>query len=335
MFNYTSLDQFDSALLYDLTDLVKGSDTGDANIPLKLLFNRTQWLKNRLGRREIKTLNGNYSFDISDLGKGFSFHISANSTFVLPDVSTLLPGTTVPITTRIPVIKALSVLCYGSQLIYDGSLDLSTMYMHDGERLVLVAVDEDNGDTPDHWEIIDADGNFKTAGQSFGVRKQPRNSIINNGCLPESGGALLVRQDMPRLWAVVNSMSSGLVSDSTWLSNPGGKPVYRGMFSLGNGTTTFRAPDERAMSDRYADLGRGIDNSRLSNAIGGYEEDSNKEHTHNISEGGDTHLDSVGKWRVIQSNADFRDADIDISLKKEGGAENIVKNISKIPVTLY
>lgn len=328
MTQYTPQDLFTDSQIYDLIDLVKGGDDGDANVPLKALADRTQYLFNRQGLIEVKRLTGSYTYDVADTGKAFAFHISANSSFNLPDVSTLVPGTVIRITTRIPVIKALTINCNGSQKIYDGSVDVAAMYMHDAERLWLSASALDNGDTPDHWEILDSDGNFKTVGQSFGVRKILRNSVVNNG-------GVYNRADMPRWWAWASDLGAGIVSDATWLSDPGGLPVYRGCYSTGNLTTTFRGPEERSMFDRYLDLGRGIDTSRLSSAPGGYEKDAILKHTHRISEAGDRALDSVSKWRVPQSNADYSGQDIDIALKEVGGPENLVKNIGKIPVTLY
>lgn len=328
MTQYTPQDLFSDTLVYDLIDLVKGGNDGDANVPLKALADRTQYLFKRQGLIEIKRLTGSYTYDAADAGKAFSFHISVNSAFNLPDVSTLPAGEVIRISTRIPVIKALSINCNGSQKIYDGSADLSTIYMHDAERLWLSAAALDNGDTPDHWEILDADGNFKTAGQSLGVRKVLRNSVVNDG-------SIYNRADMPRWWAWASGLGSGIVSDSIWLSDPSGQPVYRGLYSTGNGTTTFRGCDERSMFDRYLDLGRGIDISRLSSAPGGYERDEIKSHTHRLSKTGDKFNDNVNTWAVPNANGDYENQDTDFFLKAVGGPENLVKNIGKISVTLY
>jgi hypothetical protein len=328
MTQYTPQDLFTDSQIYDLIDLVKGGSGGDANIPLKALADRTQYLFNRQGLIEVKRLTGSYTYDENDAGKAFAFHISSNSAFNLPDVSTLPAGAVIRISTRIPVIKALTINCSGSQKIYDGSADLSVMYMHDAERLWLSAAALDNGDAPDHWEILDSDGNFFTAGQSFGVRKVLRNSIINNGIIYN-------RADTPRLWSWASGLGSGLVSDAVWLSDPGGLPVYRGLYSTGNGSTTFRGPDERAMSDRYLDIGRGIDTSRLSSAPGGYEKDQLLSHTHKLSKTGDKFNDSAPTWAVPNAFGDYENQDTDFYLKAVGGPENLVKNIGKIPVTLY
>jgi len=351
---YNPQDQWTDPLLYDLADFVKGGSDGDANDPLKALADQAYYLRRRLQLIEHKRITGNYTYDAADAGKAFSFHISANTVFNLPNVTTLVPGTVIRINTRIPVIKALTINCAASQKIYDGSDDLSVMYMHNAERLWLTAAASDNGPVPDHWEIDLADGNFKTAGQSFGARKQPRNSIINDGCIP--AGVLYNRADMPRLWQYANSLGAGLVSDAVWLSDPGGKPVYRGCFSSGNNSTTFRPPDERAMSDRYLDLNRGIDSSRLYNAPGGYAPDQLGQHRHfvitntKVSNSGfpaipdttraiarefskNNGADAPGYYLV--GDTPGVEPAAGPTSKAGDGSETNGKNIGKIPITLY
>ncbi|SHN45958.1 hypothetical protein [Chitinophaga sp. CF418] len=335
MTEYQAQDLFNDTQIYDLSDLVKGGANGDANTPLKVLADRTEWLRRRLGRIEVKTITGSYVFDDADLGKGFSFHINGNTSFTLPDVSSLTPGTPIRINTRIPVIKALTILTAGGQKIYDGSDDVTEMYMHDAERLVLIAVAEDNGDTPDHWEIFDAFGNFHAAGQSFGVRLQPRNSFMNDG-------ALKTRADTPRLWAQISKMGAAVVSDTVWNSDPGGQPVYRGCFSTGTSSLNFRLPDERGMHDRYLEMGRnGITSGRLYDNPGGYGPDALKQHNHTSEQ--------ISKRGYPDDSADRTNSDYywispgndpghaqNIVINSAGTSpENNVKTIGKIPVTLY
>lgn len=56
------------------------------------------------------------------------------------------------------------------------------------------------------------------------------------GWLPRSGG-LYNRADYPDLWVLIQSL---VVSDADWISTP----ANRGKYSNGNGTTTFRMPDD-------------------------------------------------------------------------------------------
>ncbi|EAW2493058.1 tail fiber domain-containing protein [Salmonella enterica subsp. enterica] len=53
------------------------------------------------------------------------------------------------------------------------------------------------------------------------------------------------RADYPDLWAAIDKGMFQKVTDAQWLNGPGGVPKgqYRGMYSTGNGTTTFRVPD--------------------------------------------------------------------------------------------
>lgn len=70
-------------------------------------------------------------------------------------------------------------------------------------------------------------------------------SHIPAGFLPMNG-QLLNRDDYPDLWEDINAGVFPSVTDSEWLNGP--TPAnpdvrYRGRFSKGNGTTTFRMPD--------------------------------------------------------------------------------------------
>lgn len=73
----------------------------------------------------------------------------------------------------------------------------------------------------------------------FTVLWWPTRSNIPSGYVPLDG-QLLTRASYSAAWAVLNNGSSGLLTtDATWLSSG----IYRGFYSSGNGSTTFRAPD--------------------------------------------------------------------------------------------
>lgn len=61
------------------------------------------------------------------------------------------------------------------------------------------------------------------------------------GWLPRSGG-LYNRADYPDLWTLIQSL---VVSDADWISTP----ANRGKYSNGDGTTTFRMPDDNGKYD--------------------------------------------------------------------------------------
>lgn len=334
---YNPQDLFSDALVLDLIDLVKGGTDGDANGPLKALADRTQYLFNRQGQIQAKVLTASYTYDPADANKLFAFDVSNNTTFTLPNVTTVPVGTVIRINAKINAIKALTSACFGTQKIKDGSVDLAAMYLHDGERLWLNAVSSSAGAFGDHWQILLADGNFNCVGESVAVRKQPRNSFVLDGRQP------IPRADTPRLTNFALSLTDGreIVSDAIWLSDPGGKPVYRGLFSYGNGSTTLRLPDERGLSDKYLDLGRGLDAARLHNFAGGLEWESVLKHNHKQL----TPIEDPETWQNGSEEnkygpgwklryMDFRNNDY-TDFNEGGGSANRVKTLGKIPVIKY
>lgn len=66
-------------------------------------------------------------------------------------------------------------------------------------------------------------------------------SSIPFGWLPRSGG-LYNRADYPDLWVLIQTL---VIADADWISTP----ANRGKYSNGNGTTTFRMPDDNGKYD--------------------------------------------------------------------------------------
>lgn len=331
---YDPQDLFPDPILYDLVDLVKGGDDGDANMPLKVLFNQTFWLFNRQGIIIPKIKNGNYTYQESDVNVLFCFHISANSTFSIADVTTLPVGSVIRISTRIPAIKALTVKCFGTQKIYSGAEDDSEIYMHDGESIKLVAASSSSGEFGDHWEVMDAVGNFFTAGQELLSRKLAHNATILDG-------TFFNRADMPRMTKFALSLPAGAITDDiTWNSNPGGVPVYRGLFSTGNGSTTLRKPDDRGLFNRNLDLGRGLDNDRFPAAAGGYADDAIKSHSLTVENMSRRGYPKGSGDRFSTQNNFFIDKAQDnqykaLTVSYAGKDETRPKSIGKISQILY
>lgn len=92
------------------------------------------------------------------------------------------------------------------------------------------------------------------------------------GWLPMSG-LMLSRTVYPALWAHVQTV--GAVTEAAWTAG------QWGWFSAGDGSTTFRIPDLRAMVLRGLDDGRGIDVARL---IGSYQASQNLAHSHGVTD---------------------------------------------------
>jgi len=92
--------------------------------------------------------------------------------------------------------------------------------------------------------------------------------VTRPGCI-KGAGQLLPRASYPELYEY--AVTDGLVTEAEWTGG-----LY-GRYSVGNGSTTFRIPDYRAMVLRALDDGRGIDAAR---ARGSYQADQNKAHDH-------------------------------------------------------
>jgi len=88
---------------------------------------------------------------------------------------------------------------------------------------------------------------------------RPGDIIFNSGGVPRPGtvkgnGPILLREDYPELFAY--AQADGLVSEADWAAG------LFGRYSVGDGVTTFRGPDFRAVVLRALDDGAGIDPGR-------------------------------------------------------------------------
>ncbi|MGJ7500064.1 phage tail protein [Variovorax sp. ZT5P49] len=93
-------------------------------------------------------------------------------------------------------------------------------------------------------------------------------------------GALVSRTTYAALFAYASAQ--GLVSEATWTAS------NQGRFSVGDGSTTFRLPDTRAMFIRGLDESRGIDTGR---GIGTFQDQDNSPHAHGVSDPTHNHGD--------------------------------------------
>lgn len=96
----------------------------------------------------------------------------------------------------------------------------------------------------------------------------------------KANGALLSRTTYAALWAFAQASGNIVASDGEWTE---------GKFSPGDGSTTFRIPDERGNFIRGWDDSRGIDPGR---AIGSFQADALKAHEHTTTAGASARADN-------------------------------------------
>lgn len=256
---------------FEQTDPVQGGDDGIDNRPLKELADRTRWLRDAIGRitRFENEVNITANTTIDSTKAGHLIVARATSgvvTLTLGDAATFTHGAIVPISSFTSIGSVITILPQSGQPITDPIEGNATvMYMHNKEHLMLIAL-------TNHWKIVSCSGNFYSVGEEVKSRRERNNTIALKG-------QELQRAQYPRLWLYVQSLTYNqeVVPESTWWWDA---TTYRSCFSTGNGTSTFRLPDERGLFERMLDLSRGIDTSRGHPFPGGYQIDEFKSHKH-------------------------------------------------------
>lgn len=310
----------DQIYQFEETDVVLGGPDGIDNQPLKELADRTAYLKNKVGVIQNltghKNLTSGYTLTAEDVG----MLLSATTTsgvfnITLPNASFLPHGAILPFLSYTAPGSVIFIQTTDGQFIRTKAPD-TKIYMHNEERLVLIGL-------TDHFRVLSAEGNFFEAGEEIKARREMNNTLAMKG-------QSLQRNLYPRLWNYIASLTVGqeVTTESTWFSH---STTYRGLFTTGNGTTTFRLPDERGTFDRMLDLGRGLDIGRTHNYPGGYEADDFKSHNHSY-----TTDDHFGR----SDNANDRDVmqPYNGSTKftsSTGGTETRGKNIAKLNLIKY
>nr|WP_199083093.1 phage tail protein [Pedobacter sp. ASV19] len=312
MGNITEENTWENNVYYfEETDLVKGGEDGISNLPSKQLANRTTWLKNAMrGYADLTIVTTSVTLVKVDVLLKIVV-INSNSTSIeltLPILDPTDKGLKVPIVAY-GVTKQVSITSQGANDIQFGVSARQKLFMGDSESLELIWLG-------DKWIVLDYNGNFTEVGSpGYGYSQKP-NTVIANG-------ALLSRADYPRLWQYVQTLGPSLITDFLWTNTPG----YKGFFSSGDGSITFRVPDLRSMFIRGLDLGAGIDIGRNNENPGGYEADEFKSHTHNQSDD-QTQGNGPGYGYVYGLYQQTRNK----NTGSAGGAETRPKNIGLIPL---
>ena len=332
----------DDIYTFEETDIVRGGDEGTDNIPLKELADRTTYLYNRMGA--IRRLQGDRiitnddNITAEDSGKAIVAIVSSESTLTitLSALHAFPPGAIVSVSTfMLGLTGVVKIVGTNGQGFYDplsvGSI-ASSLFFHNKEHVLLVA-------SGTHWKVLYASDSSYMAGEETKSRRLLRNTLIPNGLL-------LKRALYPRLWMFVQSLTMGqeVTTDINWLSGITDNILYyRGLYSIGDGVSTFRIPDERGMHERMIDLGRGVDVYRSHNYPGGYEKDGVLDHYHltNINRNSQDYVDgnappnNIGTayqngTKIMTGSAYSLDGNTRL-----GQIDNTVKNIGKLFLIKY
>lgn len=183
-------------------------------------------------------------------------------TVTLPALETVEDFETITIEAGVQNTKQQKVATPTGQLIYMNNAFFNELYLNSGETLEMYK-------DSDGWYVLNNFGHlYKQIGKIETSYRVEDNEL-------ELVGQLVNRADYPRLWNYIQSLGSSLVSDSVWNTlsmSVNGQTVarpYRGCYSTGDGSTTFRLPDFRDQSIRG--LAGGSDNDRGFNNVGGHQ----------------------------------------------------------------
>jgi hypothetical protein len=226
------------------------------------------------------------------LGKLLQFR--ANSTAVtvtLPSVSDFPENAIIPFEANINNTVQNAIVTSGGQKIYMGNTEFTTIIMSPGEVCWLLCAS-------DGWYVINNFwDNYRNMARPYASYDIERGELLCKG-------QLLSRIAYPRLWEKVHSLGASLVTDAKWntaamyrvsgtwtetapvslgpddlvVDNP-----YKGCFSTGDGTTTFRVPDLMGQALRGVISESGTDPLRPVNKPGGRQADMVGPHGHELN----------------------------------------------------
>ncbi len=183
----------------------------------------------------------------------------------IPDLADITENAFIPIESTINQNKAVTIQSTGGQYFYFNSSGRTSFHLMPGEVVWLYR------DSDGFYVINDFADKYKHLAKPFAAYKTDLNQLVCKG-------QELIRDEHPRLWAYVQTLGSSLVSEATWQTasvTVSGRTVlkpYRGCFSSGNGSTTFRLPDLMNMFLRGVKTETGSDTERHLNKPGGYQD---------------------------------------------------------------
>lgn len=131
-----------------------------------------------------------------------------------------------------------------------------------------------------------------------------------------ANGGLLTRAAYPALWDHAQSSGNIAATDAAWSA---------GMYSPGDGATTFRIPELRGEFLRFADSGRGVDSGRV---VGTFQDHQMQQHSHTVgasnTDTGSTFTNGINRVTTNLTNTG-------VAGGTSNGSENRPRNVALLP----
>lgn len=269
----------------------------------------------------IVPVTTNLTMNVTDhIGKLLQVRAASNIiTITLPDIGDedLPDNTIIPIETMINNSFQCRITTQAGQYIYMRNTGVTNLYMGIGESLWLFK-------GADGWYVInDFAQVYERVGKIEASYKISINEVL-------ADGSLLSRTAYPRLFEYALTLGSSIVSEATWQTATGtvaGRTVtnpYRGCFSLGDGSTTFRVPNLMNVALRGIKSMSGSDTERLLNKAGGFQRHEFESHDHGFRRG-ESFTGSGGVGTGITGRGSNNQEDVQVS--STGGAETRMDNV--------
>ena len=256
MSNLIPVISFDDVYQLETSDPVLGGAGAIDNRQAQSLANRTAWLKSQIGIQsrfsDKVVITADTTITSAHIGKVIVVIASDNLTLTIDQQRNFDPFSVLMIRVICVPNKCIKIQPSSSEQIDFGSSQENELYLLDGEFLNLVTNSIVSGGIESGRFILDG-----CSDALFNVGEEVKAKVVLHNTQKQIGQEVL-RSDYARIWKwILANCTDGqqLVDESVWL---GGYNVtqdgvtdyvtpYRGCFSKGNGSTSFRFPDDRGM----------------------------------------------------------------------------------------
>ena len=247
-------------------------------------------------------VSGNKTLTADDINKLIQLRTgSTQSILTLTDIDGTPDNAIVVIEATIGNSVQNAVTTQGGQYIYMNNTSYTTIYVAPGEVVWLHRKD-------DGWYVInDFNKNYLELAKPQAAYEVGLNELLCDG-------SLITRAAYPRLYEKVQTLGFAVVDESIYGDD------YRGCFTYGDGSTTFRLPNLTNMALRGITSG---DSTRPYNHPGGYQKDTVKV-ADNVKGVKITGTGTVTGWD--NNNPGGKEYDLHESFEISTGTETTMKN---------